>query len=271
MIRTAPGWIGAATSKQVVICDIQRNVSRKLDLNLVELTHFVLKPDSYGIGLVQERDRVGRATAAGRWVFRRELDTPVEELAVDADGFTAVTLDDGRLLILDPAGEPAGHYHVKPEEPLLLVEAPEASTPSCRWVTLARRSQVLRAHDRLGKVLWESPLPWEAWQLLRFGGYLVAIAPDGRALAFNGRGQAQGVAKATDASLIVFSLDADGELLRIARQGTHLIASELNGRVRWRSVSNASISAIAAGSSGVAAILGRSLAYFAPTLHASTE
>ncbi len=262
LIRTSPGWVASATNKQIVLCDVRRNMARKLDLSLVELTHLALKPDSYGLGIVQERDRVGRCTSAGRWVFRRELDTGVEDLAIDSEGFTAVSLDDGRLLILDPTGEPVGHYQTKPEEPMLLIEAPEGSTPNARWVTLARRAQILRAHDKSGKTLWESPLPWEAWQLQKLGGFAVATAPDGRSIAFDGRGQSQGVGKKLDATLVLLALDGDGGLLRIARQGTHLIASELNGRVRWRAVSDVPIGTFAAGSSGVTAFLGRSLAYF---------
>ena len=76
ILRTAPGWLAAATDRQIVLCDLRRNSQRRLDLSLVELTHLVIRPDSFGLALVQERDRIGRVTASGRWIWKRELKKP---------------------------------------------------------------------------------------------------------------------------------------------------------------------------------------------------
>lgn len=64
IVRTAPGWMAAATDRRIVLCDLRRNLAQRLDLSLAELTHLAILPDSFGIALVQERDRVGRATPA---------------------------------------------------------------------------------------------------------------------------------------------------------------------------------------------------------------
>jgi hypothetical protein len=68
ILRTSPGWIAAATDRQVALYDARRNLASRLDVSLVEVTHLVIRPDSYGLAIVQERDRVGRVTPAGRWI-----------------------------------------------------------------------------------------------------------------------------------------------------------------------------------------------------------
>ena len=117
ILRTAPGWLAAATDRQIVLCDLRRSTHRRLDVSLVELTHLAIRPDSFGLALVQERDRIGRVTASGRWVWKRELKSPVEDLAIGPEGFAAVTTDDGQLLIFDPAGEPTVGSTFDPTDP----------------------------------------------------------------------------------------------------------------------------------------------------------
>ena len=103
--RTAPGWIAAATDRQIVLYDARRNSAQRVDLSLVEITHLAIHPDSFGLAIVQERDRLGRATPAGRWIWKRSLKSPVEDLAIGPDGVLALTTDDGRLEVLDASGE----------------------------------------------------------------------------------------------------------------------------------------------------------------------
>ena len=262
ILRTAPGWIAAATDRNLVLFDARRSEMQRLDLNLVNLTHLVLRPETFGLAIVQERDRLGRASPSGRWMWRRELRSPVEDLAVTVGNLVAVSTDSGRLEVYDAAGEPVGHYATDPPEALLLVEAPEGGPAGVAWVTLARRNQVLRGHTMDGRVVWETPIPWESWQLLRVGGRVVATAPDGRAMAFDGSGHPRGECRA-DHPVGEFFEGDDGDVLRVSRQGVHLICDDLGGRVRWRAVSEAGIGPIAASSGGTAAILGRDLAWFA--------
>ena len=188
VLATSPGWIAASTDRMAALYDVRRDASVRLDLMMHDMTHMAIRPDTYGLAFVQERDRVGRVTPAARWVWKRELDNPVESLAINADGLTALSLDDGRIVIFDPAGEPAGRYKAEPSEPLILIEAPRGSPEGVEWVSLARRSQVLRGHRGDGKVAWETPVPWESWQLHRVGPRAVVTAPDGRALACDGNG-----------------------------------------------------------------------------------
>src|ERR1035441_7971493 len=49
---------------------------------LVALTHLTIKPDEFGLALIQERDRIGRLTSSGRWIWKHELRFPVEDLAL---------------------------------------------------------------------------------------------------------------------------------------------------------------------------------------------
>jgi hypothetical protein len=261
ILRTAPGWIAAATDRQVVLYDARRNAASRIDLSLVEITHLVIRPDGFGLALVQERDRVGRATPAGRWVWKRELRTPVEDLAIGPRGLTAVTTEDGRLLIFDAAGEPLADEATRPPEPLLLAEAPAGSPEGVTWLTLARRQQRLRGHARDGRVLWESPLPWEAWQLLAIGSLVVAVAPDGRALAFDGAGRARAQSR-DGAPPGVFFSGPGGHAYRVVRQDVNLICTDLPGRVLWRHVAGAPFGPLAAGRTGVAVLIGRAVAWF---------
>ena len=188
ILRTAPGWLAAATDRQIVLCDLRRNTHRRLDLSLVELTHLVIRPDSFGLALVQERDRIGRVTPSSRWVWKRELKSPVEDLAIGPEGVAAVTTDDGQLLIFDPAGEPTVGATFDPSDPPLLIEAPDASTSGVVWVTLSRRQQQVTGHDFRGKVAWTRQLPWEGWSLVKIGRFAIVSSADGRVRALDRSG-----------------------------------------------------------------------------------
>jgi hypothetical protein len=262
MLHTAPGWLAAATDRQILLSDLRHMTHRILDVSLVQLTHLAIRPDDFGLALVQERDRIGRLTPASRWVWKRELREPIEELAIGPYGFVAVTSHSGQLLVFDPAGESTSSFTFEPSDPPLVIEAPEESPPQVAWVTLARRSQFLRGHDLRGKVVWERPIPWEGWALYRFGRIAVATAADGRALACVGSGELHSPSGASGDPNDAFSLDPAGVPLRVSRRGAHLICATLNARVRWRAIVDNPIGPLAAGSSGVAVMIGRSLAWF---------
>jgi len=259
IIRTSPGWMAAATDRRVVVCDLKKNTAQRVDLSLTEVTHLAIHPDSYGLALVQERDRLGRATVSGRWVWKAELDSPVEDLAIHPDGSTAVTTEDGRLRVFDPAGTPQAGFQAAASDPALLLVPPSGSPAS--WLTLSRRAQTLRAHDPSGKVVWDAILPWEAWQFQVVGSRIVAVAPDGRGVVYDlaGRlvesGRSEGPADA-------FIVGANGQALRINRRGVHLICSDLDGRVAWRIVSEAPLGPMATGASGLAIFVGKAIAWF---------
>jgi hypothetical protein len=265
ILRTSPGWIAGATDRQIVLFDARRNQAERLDLSLVELTHLAIRPTTYGLATVQERDRIGRVSARGRWVWKRELKVGVEEIGIGPENSTAVSTDDGRLTIYDAAGEVVGMFTADPAEPLLLVPAPEdpegAGESEVVWITLSRRAQILRGHNRLGVALWASPVPWEAWRLHAVGPRVVAEAPDGRALAFDATGHSreQGREPCQPGPI---GLTPDGRLDRVIHQAEHLLGTELDGRIHWRALAAESIGPLAIGSIGTAALVGRSLAWY---------
>jgi hypothetical protein len=262
ILRTSPGWLAAATDRQIVLCDLRRSSFTRLDVSLVQLTHLAIKPDDFGLALIQERDRIGRLTPAGRWIWKHELRFPVEDLALGPQGFAAITTNGGQLQVFDPAGESTIGFTLDPTDPPLLIEAPEGSPPGVTWVSLARRAQWLRGHNLRGEVVWDRQIPWEGWSLLRLGRFALVAAADGRALACDGSGAIHANAPPTDDSNCVFTINAAGEILRIARHGVHLIGATIDGRVRWRAVTEQTAGPIASGMAGTAVMLGKSLAWF---------
>lgn len=141
----------------------------------------------------------------------------------------------------------------------LLIAAPAGSHAA--WMTLTRRAQVLRGHDRSGRIVWESPIPWEAWQLVGIGSSAVVVAPDGRTIAFDSSGHALTQGRA-DGVPEAFCQGSRGETLRIVRQGVHLLCTDLSGRVVWRAIAEATLGPVAAGRQGTAVMIGKSLAWF---------
>jgi hypothetical protein len=262
ILRMAPGWLAAATDRQILFCDLKRNKTRLLDVSLVQLTHLAIKPDDFGLALIQERDRIGRLTPASRWVWKLELRDPVEDLAVGPQGYAAITTNGGQLQVFDPSGESSVGFTFDPSDPLLLIEAPDGSPAEVVWLSLARRSQWLRGHALGGEVVWERLLPFEGWALLRLGRLALATAANGRALSCDGSGDFQGQGGPSVDSHDTFGVTGDGEPIRISRQGVHVIAATLDGRVKWRAVVDQAIGPLAVGAAGTAVMLGRSLAWF---------
>jgi hypothetical protein len=262
ILRTAPGWLAAATDRQILLCDLKRSTIRRIDVSLLQLTHLAIKPDDFGLALVQERDRIGRLTPAGRWVWKHELRPAVEDLAIGPQGFAAITTDSGQLQVFDPAGESTVAFTFDPTDPPLLIEAPEGAPAEVIWLSMARRAQCLRGHGLRGEVLWDRPMPWEGWLLFRLGRLALVAAADGQALTCDGYGTFHGQGAPDDDSNAAFCLDANGEPMRISRHGVHLIAATLDGRVNWRCVVDQPFGPLAAGTPGTAVLLGKSLAWF---------
>ena len=262
ILRTAPGWLAAATDRQVVLYDLRRNTQRRLDVSLVELTHLVIRPDSFGLALVQERDRIGRVTPSGRWIWKHELQSPVEDLAIGPEGYSAVTTNDGKLLVFDPAGERAVGATFDATDPPLLLEAPEATASGVVWIAVCRRMQQVTGHDLRGKVVWTRQLPWEAWSLVKAGPFAIVASADGRIRALDRSGTARYEGEPSGSPSDQFAIDEAGKPLRVTRRNVHLICAAFDGRVRWRAVAEEPFGPFAAGPAGVAILIGRSLAWF---------
>lgn len=259
IVRTAPGWMAAATDRRIVLCDLRKNLAQRLDLSLAELTHLAILPETYGLAIVQERDRIGRVTPSGRWVWKAELPSPIEDVAIEPGGYTAITTEDGLLRVYSPAGGPAGEFRGTASDPALLAAAPAGSPVA--WLTLTRRGQVLRGHDRSGQVAWESPVPYEGWHFQAVGDSAVVIAADGRAIAYDTSGHAISQGRA-DGVPDAICAGPNGQPLRVARQGVHLICGDFGGRIAWRAIAEGALGPVAAGSSGVAVLIGKAVAWF---------
>jgi len=262
ILRTDPGWIAAATDRNVMLYDARRARALRADLSLVELTHLAIRPDSYGIGVIQERDRIGRATLSGRWIWKLEVPSPIEEFAINNEGFTAFTTAEGSLVVMDPGGGRTGTFAGHPSNPLFVVEAPKNAPGGLAWVTLARRDQVLRGHNLVGNPIWQCPVPWEGWQLHQLGAVTLVVSADGRTTAHDGSGRLHAQTRVAGNPLDVHAPAPGGQVQRLSKQGVHLICSDLNGRVTWRALSEQPLGPVAAGASGVAVLMGRSLAWF---------
>ncbi len=65
ILRTSPGWLAAATDRQILLCNLRNNTIERIDVSLNQLTHLAIKPDDFGLALVQERDRIAPPDALG--------------------------------------------------------------------------------------------------------------------------------------------------------------------------------------------------------------
>jgi hypothetical protein len=264
ILRVEPGFVVAATDRMIAIYDVHANTSRRLDMSFAEISHLEPRLERFGLAIIQERDRLGRASAEGigRWIWRREIESPVEYCAIGRASAFAATTEDGLLRIFDAAGEPLGSYGTDPAEPLALIEAPEGSPREVAWLTLAHRVQRLRGHSLEGDVLWETAIPWESWEIRRIGEAAVVGAPDGRTIAVRGTGDVIAEAGPLEPPFQV-CLSPDKIIWRVSYRDMNLICSDLKGETQWRAVVDTALGpAIAVGSTGVAVMLGRELAWF---------
>ena len=268
LLQACPHWMAAATDRSLALVDLKRGTVHPLDLDLVQLSHLAIQPDSYGVAVVMECDRIGRATTAGRWVWRTELHHRVEDLAIAADGLTAWTGDDGLLRVTGPGGNRVGEFRDDQGEPLALVAAPgmhqlgATTASSVAWITLARRGQVARGHAADGSVVWQTPLPWESWGLHVAGHHLIVVGLDGRLIALDLKGRPLTQSAGHRHRVLRFVEVAGGEIRRITLSDQHLFCSTLTGETIWRALVESATGALAVGRDGVALMLGRDLAWF---------
>jgi hypothetical protein len=212
--------------------------------------------------LIQERDRIGRLTPASRWIWKKELRSTVDDVAIGPRGHAAVSTNDGEMLIFDPNGDAHVGFRFDSGDPPLLIEAPDNSPAELAWISLSRRAQSLRGHALNGEVLWDRPIPWEGWTLSRFERLALVTAADGRALTCDGLGSFLAQGGPSEGINDVFGIGPGGELIRISRRGVHIICAGLDGRVAWRSVTDQPLGPTAVGIPGTAILVGKSLAWY---------
>ena len=189
ILRTAPGWLAAATDRQIVLMRPQAQ--------LVHASRRQLgAAHSPGHQARRLRARSGPGTRSHRQAHHRgPMDLEARVAISRSKTWPSAPRDSrqsrpsgGQLQIFDPAGESAIGFTLDPTDPPLLIEAPEGSPPGVSWVSLARRAQWLRGHNLRGEVVWDRQIPWEGWSLVRLGRFAVIASADGRALACDGSG-----------------------------------------------------------------------------------
>lgn len=262
LIRQRDGWIAAGNDRTLVLVDLARGAIHRPDLDLVQVTHFDMRPTSYGLAIVQEGDRLGRATVAGRWIWRKSLPATAESMVLADDGLIALSLDNGSLIVLDPAGSEVGRWSVGDQEAVLACESAGRHGSNCRWASYSRQERQLRGHSVDGSVLWETQMPFQGWSLVRTGQGVVVSANDGGAVLVNDSG-ALITKRRAEPGQVIYGTGADGSsvVLRCDRQ--HIYLTRFDGTPIWRAGVDNAIEAVALGSSGVAVLAAGQLGFIA--------
>ena len=224
ILRTAAGWLAAATDRQIVLCDLTQQL-------LHATRHQLGAAHSPGHQARRLRTRFGPGTRSHRQASRAQVDGsgstncgfPSKTWRSALRGSRRSPPAAASSRSSTPPASPPSAFTVDPTDPPLLIEAPEGSPPGVTWVSLARRAQWLRGHNLRGEVVWDRQIPWEGWSLVRLGRFAVVASADGRALACDGSGAIHGQGSPTEDSNSVFTTSAEGEILRISRHGVHLI------------------------------------------------
>ena len=234
ILRTAPGWLAAATDRQIVLCDLSAG-SPQRDRRQPGPAH---PPGDQSGRLRAGADPGARSDRQAD--ARQPLD--LEARAARRRSRTwrsartdiaAITTNGGQFLVFDPAGESDGRLHVRPERSA----APDRSA---RGIARRRCLDQPGAPSRSGCADMAStarssgsvPSPGKAGRCLGSAG-VVAASPRPTAAPslatapgrFAHREPPAAIPTTSSASI------ADGEPVRISRHGVHLICASLDGRV----------------------------------------
>jgi YD repeat-containing protein len=262
MMIAREGWLAVANDRTLVLQDFAGGQTYRPDLDLVQITHFDMRPRSYGMAIVQEGDRLGRATAAGRWIWRVALPATAESMVLSDDGHVAMSLDNGLLNVLDPGGREIGRWSAGEQEALLACESPSGGGDRFRWISLSRQEQVLRGHALDSSLIWQKEVPIRGWTLTKTGQGAVVSDDRGTALLYDARGQVVAQRRA-DSGRTLFGTAADGSTVALRWERGQLYLTRFDGSPIWRGVVEAEIDAAALGPSGVAILAAGVLSWFA--------
>jgi hypothetical protein len=245
-----------ATDREVFVYDIAANKSWRFYERRTQLTHLRIDSEVGELIIIEERDRLSRFDLSGerRWV--KAFDSPIEGLVVGSGRTCAVTTEDGRLIVLDGESRVVGEFRTAPREVMSLVRL------GPRWITLAGKAQQVRCHQLDGMVEWQSPIPSEAWRLVRLASRIVARSAAGRIFVLDMTGRMELDSTELPPECVLY-LDRGDEASAVFWRAGNLMATDLVGRVRWRHISAATLGPVAAGAAGVVCALGRDLVYFA--------
>jgi hypothetical protein len=241
------------SDRKCVVYDAEHNESVVHAPRFTEITHSRLYGQTELI-LVQERDRLTRASLSGEVLWVEPLPESVQELSV-AGRTIAVVTDGGELIFYTPSGQ------------VLRRIAPQAGavqllcTAGDQFVTAGKGDQMLRAYSPFGELLWERPAPLEPWQLLGVGQHAVLRGLSGEVVAINAEGKTSRGRQPYMTDETYFS-QRDGKLARIFPQQGTLCCMAFSGELLWRHMLRAELGPAAASSAGVAAIIDSRLCWF---------
>ena len=264
MLKSRDGWVAVANDRSLVLCNVSKSETIQPDLDLVQITHFDMRPAQYGLLIIQEADRIGRATVAGRWVWRVSLPATVESLVLADDGYAGLSLDNGLILILDSAGKAVGKWSAGDQEAVLLCESQGRNEGLCRWVTLARQERILRGHALDGRVLWQVETPFAPWELVRTGQGVVVSGNDSGALLYDDSGQVLATRRATS-QRTRFATASDNSAMVLYADAGQVFCTRFDGTVIWRIPVDGEVTATALGSTGAGILAGGVLSWVSHT------
>lgn len=253
VLLAGEGLLVGLSDRKSVIYDAARNQSTVYATRFTEVTHSRLYSPTELI-LVQERDRLTRATLSGEVAWVEPLRDCVQELAI-AGRTIAVVTDRGELILYTPSGQILRRVAPQAGALQLLAAIDE------QFVTAGKGDQMLRAYSPFGELLWEWPAPMEPWQLIGVGRRAVVRSLSGETVAISAKGKLTPGRQPIVVDETYFTLPS-GKLARIFPQQGKLCCAAFSGEHLWRHMLHAELGPATASESGVAAIIGSRLCWF---------
>jgi hypothetical protein len=253
VLLAGEGLLVGLSDRKSVVYDSARNQSVVYATRFTEVTHSRLYSATELI-LVQERDRLTRATLSGEVAWVEPLRDCVQELAI-AGRTIAVVTDRGELIFYTPSGQVLRRIAPQAGALQLLVATNE------QFVTAGKGDQMLRAYSPFGELLWERPAPMDPWQLLGVGQRAVLRGLSGETVAVSQKGKLTPGRQPQMVDESYFTLPSRRLARTFSQQGT-LCCAAFTGEHIWRHMLRAELGPVTASRSGVAAIIGSRLCWF---------
>ena len=249
LLKAVDGWVAFGNEKTIQLLKLSSSQVIQPDLNLVQVTHFEMNPAKYGLLIIQEGDRLGRATMDGNWLWRVHLPATVESMVLAQDGYAAVSLDNSQVGVIGANGKGIGKWSAGEQEAVLLCESQARHDGLCRWVSLARSERVLRGHALDMRVLWQVETPFAPWELLRTDEGIVVVANDKSAILYDDSGEVIARRRGNNQPTF-FATDQQGRAIALHAENGILFCTKFDGSVVWRIPTEGEITAMSLTKSG---------------------
>lgn len=249
LLKACHGWVAAGNDRVIQLLNLSSSQLYQPDLSLVQVTHFEMNPAKFGLLIIQEGDRLGRAAIDGRWIWKVHLPATVESLILADDGYAAVSLDNSQVGVIGANGKGVGKWSAGEQEAVLLCQSQARQNGQCRWISLARSERVLRGHSLDLRVLWQVETPFAPWELISTEQGTVVVGNDQSALLYDDSGEIISRRRGTNRPTI-FSSDKNGRAIALHSERELLFCTNFDGSVIWRVAFQTEISAMSLSSSG---------------------